>query len=55
MVLGKSEGGGGGGRTTFADMVIANLIKPGMHKWTVGHEPDVEVNVRPTGMNMEDS
>ncbi|GMH43620.1 hypothetical protein BSKO_11542 [Bryopsis sp. KO-2023] len=39
----------GGGRTTFADMVNAKLIEPGSHKWTVGHEPDVEVTVQPNG------
>lgn len=37
------------GRTTFADLVQAELIRPGTQKWAVGHDPDVLVTVQPEG------
>lgn len=37
------------GRTTFADVVHAHLVKTGFQKLAVGHHPDVTVNVLPEG------
>lgn len=37
------------GRTTFADLVHAQLVRTGIQKWTVGHETDIVVTVKPEG------
>jgi len=37
------------GRTTFADMVRARLVRTGTQKWAVGHDSDVTVTVTPEG------
>jgi len=37
------------GRTTFADMVRAKLVRVGTQRWAVGHDSDVLVDVTPEG------
>ena len=39
------------GRTTFADMVHARLVRTGTQKWAVGHDSDVIVTVKPEGLS----